>query len=68
MEEEYKDNEDNLVCVLCGEPWVPGFKNRCECGGFCTWGETKGGSPSSWKVDEKGKWTPKSTPYDEYDK
>jgi len=64
MEEIYDDNPDNLVCVLCGEPWIPGFKNRCECGGFCTWGEKKDGPPSSWNVDTQGRWTPKPTPDD----
>lgn len=41
----------NLVCVLCGEPWEPMVKNRCECGGFCTWGPAKGAKPSSWRED-----------------
>jgi len=56
-----KKEEKELVCVLCGKPWVPKFKNRCECGGFCTWGEEKGGNPSSWNVTEKG-WIPKPAP------
>ena len=46
--------KDMLVCVICGRPWVPSIKNRCNCGGFCTWGDKKGGEPSSWqKVGEK---------------
>jgi hypothetical protein len=40
--------ERPIVCVLCGEPWEPPVKNRCECGGFCTWGEAKGAQPDSW--------------------
>ena len=51
----------DLVCVLCGEPWLPTVKNRCECGGFCSWGEKKGGDPMSWDVTDKG-WTPKPVP------
>lgn len=49
---------DDLVCVLCGEPWEPSFKNRCECGGFCTWGEAKGAQPSSWNIDGSPKAPP----------
>lgn len=52
----------DLVCVLCGRPWVPTFKNVCECGGFCSWGEAKGGSPSSWLVRDDGSWALKPTP------
>ena len=48
MKEEKSDLETNLVCVICGNPWEPSFKNRCECGGFCTWGYEKGGDPLSW--------------------
>jgi hypothetical protein len=50
-----------LVCVICGEPWEPEYKNRCECGSFCTWGYEKGGKMLSWgkypfklKDDESG--------------
>ena len=57
-----KEEEKVLVCVLCGEPWEPFFKNRCECGGFCTWGDKKGGPPSSFDVTEDGKWIPKPPP------
>jgi hypothetical protein len=53
-------NEEKLVCVICGEPWEP-YKNRCDCGGFCTWGHEKGGKPSSWTVTEKG-WIPNPQP------
>ena len=52
-----------FVCVLCGAPWVPGCKNLCECGGFCTWGPAKGAEPSSWDVDADGNWTPKPPPF-----
>jgi len=62
--EQQTNKADQLVCVLCGRPWTPGCKNRCECGGFCTWGEKKGGKPSSWNVSETGKWTPKPVPKD----
>jgi len=48
------ENDKKLICVICGEPWEPAYKNRCECGGFCTWGYEKGGKPSSWTVTEKG--------------
>jgi hypothetical protein len=43
--------EGSTVCVLCGAPWAPAVKNRCECGGFCTWGPAKGAPPSSWTAD-----------------
>lgn len=46
-----EEPKGDLVCVLCGEPWEPGYKNRCECGGFCTWGPSKGAQPSSWNED-----------------
>ncbi len=49
------------VCVLCGEPWEPSVKNRCECGGMCTWGPAKGADPDSWIVTPEG-WTPKPAP------
>ena len=52
----------DLVCVLCGSPWLPEIKNRCECGGMCSWGKKKGGLPSSWEVHEDGSWTPKPPP------
>lgn len=55
------DSQDELVCVLCGRPWLPGVKNRCECGGFCTWGEKQGGDPSSWTVTDEG-WIPNPPP------
>ena len=37
------------VCVLCGRPWIPAVKNRCECGGICSWGVAKGAEPESWQ-------------------
>jgi len=40
-----------LVCVCCGAPWEPAVKNRCECGGFCTRGYSKGGRALSWRDD-----------------
>lgn len=49
----------DLVCVLCGEPWEPSIKNLCECGGFCTWGEAKGAQPTSWNGDGSPKAPPK---------
>ena len=52
---------DKLVCVLCGRDWIP-CMNRCECGGFCSWGNKKGGKPSSWKVNPDGSWTPNPPP------
>jgi hypothetical protein len=52
------DMEPVSVCVLCGAPWEPSVKNRCECGGFCTWGPAKGADPDSWIVTDKG-WVPK---------
>jgi len=58
--------ETDLVCVLCGAPWLS-FSNRCiqpACKGFCTWGETMGGPPSSWDVHPDGSWTPKPVPKD----
>jgi hypothetical protein len=42
------DTKETFVCVLCGEPWATAVKNRCECGGFCTWGPAVGAKPSSW--------------------
>jgi len=45
------NEERPLICVLCGEPWEPGYKNLCECGGFCTWGYEKGGKALSWRED-----------------
>lgn len=54
--EEIDIYEDNgTICVLCGKPWLPSIKNRCECGGFCTWGYELG-KPLSWIVQEDGKW------------
>ena len=50
---------EEFVCVLCGEPWEPPVKNLCQCGGFCTWGHEKGGSPGSWDITPDGKWIPK---------
>ncbi len=57
-----EQNDDALVCVLCGRPWEPAVKNRCECGGFCTWGTAKDGDPDSWDVHPDGSWTPKPPP------
>lgn len=42
------------VCVLCGRSWEPPVKNRCECGGFCTWGHAQGAEPDSWVKAEGG--------------
>jgi len=42
-----KERSDNLVCTLCGKPWIK-FMNRCECGGFCSWGYEKDGKMLSW--------------------
>jgi hypothetical protein len=47
--------KDAPVCVLCGRPWLPSVKNRCECGGFCTWGKAKGEKPASWHKSRTGK-------------
>ena len=58
----FEEDGTSLVCVLCGAPWEPSVKNVCECGGFCTWGETKGGKPNSWDVNVDGAWTPKAPP------
>lgn len=52
-----KEEKPDTVCVLCGRPWFPGIKNRCECGGFCTWGHEKGGNPLSFNVHDDGKWS-----------
>lgn len=60
------EKEKDLVCVLCGAPWLPGYKNRCECGGFCTWGKKKDGPPSSWDVQADGSWTPKPVPKEHF--
>lgn len=57
------DSETDFICVLCGRPWVPAVKNRCECGGFCTWGRAMG-KPDSWDVTKDGKWVPKPPPVD----
>ena len=60
MKEEKSDLETNLVCVICGDPWEPAFKNLCECGGFCSWGYEKGGvalswgDPKNWDKNKKG--------------
>ena len=53
--------ERQSICVLCGEPWIPAVKNRCECGGFCTWGYERNGDPLSWTKTEKG-WIPNPAP------
>ena len=47
-------DERKVICVLCGQEWLPEIKNRCECGGFCTWGYAPN-KPESFTVDEKGK-------------
>jgi ribosomal protein L37E len=49
-----EDDDDTLVCVLCGAPWFPAHKNRCACGGFCTWGTAQGTPPLSWEVTPQG--------------
>ena len=48
-----KMKEQKLVCVLCGKEWIPEVKNRCECGGFCTWGYKKGGKMLSRNIKNK---------------
>lgn len=48
------EDDDASVCVLCGAPWVPEVKNVCECGGFSTWGKSKGAEPTSWVKTEHG--------------
>lgn len=63
-EERMPSIKGNLVCVLCGAPWRS-TSNRCvtpTCKGMCTWGEKKGGPPSSWNVDAAGRWSPKPPP------
>lgn len=55
--EVVEDEKESSVCVLCGAYWPP-FQNRCECGGFCTWGPAKGADPSSWIVTGDG-WVPR---------
>ncbi len=53
---------DGYVCVLCGAPWPKSHRNDCEaCGGFCTWGQERGGEPTSWKVTPDG-WIPNPVP------
>jgi hypothetical protein len=47
--------DKKLMCVLCGSEWIPNFKNRCECGGFCTWGYELG-IPESFIIDKDGNW------------
>jgi hypothetical protein len=49
--------EPELICVLCGRPWLPKTKNKCECGGMCSWGYEMG-KPLSYSVTENGKWVP----------
>jgi hypothetical protein len=62
-----EDADDTpLVCVLCGAPWEPSVKNRCACGGFCTWGHAHGGTPLSWTVTAHG-WIPNPPPGRETD-
>jgi len=48
------DYEKDLVCVLCGKPWLPATKILCECGAFCAWGEAKGAEPSPWIKTKNG--------------
>jgi hypothetical protein len=57
-----KPKEEKLICVLCGAEWI-GYKNRCECGGFCTWGYSPN-KPESFTIDENGNWHLKSPPND----
>lgn len=58
---DYSGEDYDTVCVLCGRPWVPSIKNRCECGGFCTWGKEKGAEPESWEKTDKG-YVPRTPP------
>lgn len=59
--DEKRQRPLGTVCVLCGAPWEPGCKNRCECGGFCTWGPYQGAPPSSWMITPVG-WVPRPVP------
>lgn len=58
MDEEEKKQ---LICVLCGKPWEPGYKNVCECGGSCSWGYEMG-KPLSWTVMPDGSSVPNPPP------
>jgi hypothetical protein len=53
--EAQHDDEEPLVCVLCGAPWEPRVQNRCRCGGFCSWGRARGAPPLSWQVTRGGR-------------
>src|ERR1035437_4068340 len=49
-----------LVCVHCGWAWAG--LNRClnpECKGFCSWGEVKGETPTSWTPHPEGGLVPR---------
>jgi hypothetical protein len=63
LKEMARMDEKKLVCVLCGRPWHK-FANRCRCGGFCTWGSTKGAEPDSWIRTEQG-YVPRPVPQSE---
>lgn len=57
--EQQSNEEQPLICVLCGTPWGM-FNNVCdnkECNGFCTWGHELN-KPLSYTIEENGKWTP----------
>jgi hypothetical protein len=64
--EEEKEKRKS-ICVLCGKPWLPAVKNRCECGGFCTWGYELM-EPESFTIDEEGIWHFNPVPKDILDK
>ena len=59
---------DDLVCVLCGRPWIPSVKNRCQRGGMRSWGDKKGGDPSSWHRNEHGNYVPNPVPKEDPDR
>jgi hypothetical protein len=55
LKEKFPELNKKLICVLCGREWLPAIKNRCECGGFCSWGY-KLNKPESFSVDKDNKW------------
>lgn len=57
------NRQRETVCVLCGRPWTPKWKNVCECGGFCTWGPAVGADPDSW-INTGNGFVPKPPPED----
>lgn len=60
------NEQEQLICVLCGTPWGVNFKytNVCEnqkCKGFCTWGKEPM-KPDSFTIDDSGRWIPNPPP------